>query len=326
LLADRRRLNVAKMWVPRVTWRQKAAIQRAVASLPARIGGRLYYALQRTAGGLRHVDPEDRFRAALEMAQRLEAHGGSLVGGTVLELGTGWRLNVPLALWLLGAQRVVTVDIHRYLRLALVQRDLAALRAAPERFATLFGRYGATAGFRRRFDQLLAFRSTGAELLRLTGIEYLAPADAARLPLADQSVDAHVSFTVLEHIPPDKLIAILHESQRVLRPQGRLVHCIDFSDHSAHSDPSITFVNFLQYDEAAWARLAGNRFAFHNRLRVDEFKALLDASGVTTIVLDSSVPDARSMTALEAGLPLAARFRDKPPRVNAVQQAWLVGR
>jgi len=314
------------MWVPRVTWRQKAAIQRAVANLPSSIGGRLYYALQRTVGGLRHVDPEDRFRAALEMTRRLEAQGCSLVGSTVLEVGTGWRLNVPLALWLLGAERVVTVDIHRYLRLALVQKDLSALRAAPERFVTLFGNHAASARFRRRFDQLLAFRGTGAQLLRLTGIEYLAPADAARLPLADQSVDAHVSFTVLEHIPPDTVIAILQEARRVLRPDGRLVHCIDFSDHLAHSDPSITFVNFLQYDDAAWIHLTGNRFAFHNRLRVDEFKALLDASGVTTIVWEASEPDARSIAALEAGLPLAARFRHKPPRVNAVNQAWLVGR
>ena len=59
---------------------------------------------------------------------------------------------------------------------------------------------------------------------------------------------------------------------------------------------------------------------------MDEFKALLDASGVTTIVLEPSEPDARSMAALEAGLPLAARFRGKPPQVNAVKQAWLVGR
>src|SRR2546428_2209306 len=206
------------------------------------------YALQRTVGGLRQVDPEDRFRGALEMVRRLEAQGCSLVGGTVLELGTGWRLTVPLGLWLLGAQRVVTVDIHRYLRLALVRHDLAALRAAPERFVTLFGHHAASPQFCRRFDQLLAFRGTSAALMRLTGIEYLAPADAARLPLADQSVDAYVSFTVLEHIPPDTVIAILHEARRVLRPHARLVHCIDFSAHLAHSDPSITVANFLQYD------------------------------------------------------------------------------
>jgi SAM-dependent methyltransferase len=313
------------MRVPRVNWRHKAAIQRTLARLPAPIGDRVYYALQRTVGGLRHVDPEDRFRAAVEIAERLEAHSCPLQDATVLEVGTGWRLNVPLALWLLGAQRVITVDLQHYLRLALVRKDLAALRAAPERFRSLFGQYAASDRFSRRLDQLLAFRGAGADLLRLTGIEYLAPADAARLPLPDHSIDVHVSFTVLEHIPPDTLVAILQEGRRVLRPHGLLVHCIDFSDHSAHSDPSISLVNFLRYDDATWARLAGNRYAFHNRLRADEFAALVEASGVTPIALDSVV-DAPSVAALEAGLPLAARFRGKPPAVNGAKEAWLVGR
>jgi SAM-dependent methyltransferase len=308
-----------------LTWRQKAAIQNAVARLPAPIGDRLYYALQRTVGGLRHVDPEDRFRAAFEIAVRLEAHGCSMADATVVEIGTGWRLNVPLALWLMGARRVVTVDLYRYLRLALVREDLACIVAAPDRFTALFGQYTASDCFRRRFEQLLAFRGTAADLMRLTCIDYLAPADATRLPLGDRSVDAHVSFTVLEHLPPDTLAAILGEGRRVLRPDGLLAHCIDFSDHSAHNDPSISFVNFLQYDDATWARLAGNRYAFHNRLRLDEFKALIEESGVTTIAMDA-VADQRSIGVLEAGLPLAARFQGKSPAVNGCKRAWLVGR
>ena len=168
-----------------------------------------------------------------------------------------------------------------------MRRDLATIRAAPHRFCALFGQRAASDSFRRRFDQLLAFHGTAADLLRLTGIEYRSPVDASRLPLTSQSVDAHVSFTVLEHIPPDTLTAILREGQRVLRPHGLLFHCIDFSDHSAHNDPSISFVNFLQYDDTTWARLAGNRYAFHNRLRLDEFMALVDACAITTIALDA---------------------------------------
>jgi len=310
--------------VPQPTWRQKAAILNAVARLPQPIGDRLYYAIQRTAGGLRRVDPEDRFRAALNIAVRLEANGCSLANATVLEVGTGWRLNIPLALWLLGAQRVVTVDLHRYLRPALVRTDLATIRAELERYRALFGPRAASDCFRRRFDQLLAFRGTSADLLRLTGIDYRAPADATRLQLENQSVDAYVSFTVLEHIPPAALAAILREGQRVLRPHGLQVHFIDFSDHSAHTDPSISSVNFLQYDDATWDRIAGNRYAFHNRLRVDELTALVQGSGIEIIALDTA-PDARSIAALEAGLPLAARFQGKAPAVNGVKEAWLVG-
>jgi hypothetical protein len=312
------------MRVPQLTWRQKAAIQNAVARLPAAMGDRLYYALQRTFGGMRHVDPEDRFRAGLEIAERLEAHGGTLTDATVVEVGTGWRLNVPLALWLLGAACIITVDLHRYLRPALVRKDLATIRAAPERFRAMFGQRAATHGFERRFSRLLAFRGTTADLLRLTGVDYRAPA-GTRLPLGDRSVDAHVSFTVLEHIPPEVLVTTLREGRRVLRRGGLMVHGVDFSDHSAHTDPSISPVNFLQFDDVTWERLAGNRFAFHNRLRVDEFRALVEAAGVVTVALDT-VPDARSIAALEAGLPLAPRFQGKPPSVNGITHAWLVGR
>ncbi|HEY3278963.1 MAG TPA: methyltransferase domain-containing protein [Gemmatimonadales bacterium] len=309
---------------PRLTWRQKAVIQNAVARLPAVIGDRLYYALQRTFGGMRHVDPEDRFRAGLEIAQRLEAHGGSVTDATVVEIGTGWRLNAPLALWLLGAACVITVDLHRYLRPALVRKDLATIRAAPDRFRAMFGERAAGDTFQRRFSQLLAFRGTTADLMRLTAVDYRAPV-ATRLPLPNQSVDAHVSFTVLEHIPADTLAATLQEGRRVLRPRGLMVHGVDFSDHSAHNDPSISPVNFLQYDDATWARLAGNRYAFHNRLRVDEFAALVDSCGVETVALDA-LPDAPSIAALEAGLPLASRFQGKSPAVNGVTHAWLVAR
>lgn len=58
---------------------------------------------------------------------------------------------------------------------------------------------------------------------------------------------------------------------------------------------------------------------------VDEFRGLVDASGVRVIALDA-VPDAPSVAALEGGLPLAARFRGKAPAVNGVTHAWLVGR
>ena len=49
----------------------------------------------------------------------------------------------------------------------------------------------------------------------------------------------------------------------------------------------------------------------------------------TVLAADSRPEKAQEVlarAALEAGLPLAARFRHKPPRVNAVNQAWLVAR
>lgn len=42
-----------------------------------------------------------------------------------------------------------------------------------------------------------------------------------RIPLADESVDAVTSFTVLEHVPDER--AALAEMHRILRPDGRLI-------------------------------------------------------------------------------------------------------
>jgi ubiquinone/menaquinone biosynthesis C-methylase UbiE len=59
---------------------------------------------------------------------------------------------------------------------------------------------------------------------------WLLRADACRLPLADQSVDAVVSANLLEHIPDDRLV--LREIARVLRPGGRAAVVVPAGRHS----------------------------------------------------------------------------------------------
>jgi SAM-dependent methyltransferase len=153
---------------------------------------------------------------------------------------------------------------------------------------------------------------------------YLAPADATRLSMPAGSVDFHVSYTVLEHIPPSVLGDILREGRRVLRPEGLFVHRIDFTDHFSHSDPAISSVNFLQFSELRWAWWAGNRFMYHNRLRVDEFADIVRDAGLTTRSLET-VTDPRAMEAIRNGtIRLDPRFAGKAPEVNATSSAWLV--
>lgn len=307
-----------------MNWRWKARVQNLIAALPW--SDAVYYAVQRGAGGLRpgRHDPREWLRAAVRMFDWIEQSGREAAGRSFLEVGTGRALDLPLGLWLCGARRVTTVDLNPYLAPAIVRESVEFLRRGEREVTEIFGRRAEGTPFRERFRRLAGFAGDTSELLRLTGIEYAAPADAARLKLADGSVDYHVSYTVLEHIPPDALAAILAEARRVVAPGGLLLHVVDPSDHFAHEDESLTAVNFLQFSEREWARIAGNKFMYHNRLRAHEYVELFERAGVRLLRQRQSVDEA-SLRLLRDGFRLDARFAGTDAEELAVSGITLMG-
>ena len=125
--------------------------------------------------------------------------------------------------------------------------------------------------------------------LHRIGIDYLAPADARNLPFDNDYFDAHVSYTVLEHIPRDVLRDIFIEAKRIVRPAGVILHNVDFTDHFSHSDRHISAINFLKFNECDYDRLAGNKFMYMNRLRDDDFRALWHELSLVPFVVEKSV-------------------------------------
>lgn len=298
-------------------WLWKARIQRLIASLPA--SNQIYLLAQRTVGGLRagHVNFMQWFEAVAMTRQWVESTGQSMVGKRFLEVGTGRLLGVPTALWLRGAEKVVTVDKNRYLSASLVSEFTRFIRRNPERTVGVFGAHSATELFRHRFEQLVSFSGDLDRLLKLMNVQYIAPGDAARLPLLAHSIDCHVSFSVFEHVPRHHVLEILKEARRVLVPGGMLIHWIDLSDHFAHSDVSITKINFLRFDEKAWSHLAGNKFMYHNRLRACEFLEIYRDAGFE-VAHTRQFRDDASLEALRNGFPLSNGFKAIPPEELAV--------
>ena len=98
---------------------------------------------------------------------------------------------------------------------------------------------------------------------------------------------------------------------------------MDFSDHFSEVDDRITTVNFLRYSERQWRRYAGNRYNYHNRLRIDELESIVHGAGLE-IVLQRAEVDPIAMRVLESGFKLDARFATKPREVNATQSAVIV--
>ncbi|HEX7574175.1 MAG TPA: class I SAM-dependent methyltransferase, partial [Bacteroidota bacterium] len=174
-----------------------------------------------------------------------------------------------------------------------------------------------------RLNTLLAVGDDIDRVLKAAHIRYLAPADARHLEISPHTIDYHVSYAVLQHIPPDILRSIIAESRRLLKPGGLSVHWIDLSDHFSHGDHSISAVNFLRFSEKEWDRLSGNRYMYQNRLRIDDYVRILTEMGATILSVNEHV-NASALELLQKGFPLDGRFAAKDPRTNATTNAWVV--
>jgi SAM-dependent methyltransferase len=296
-----------------MNWRWKARIQRTFAKLPF-LQEPAYYLVQRTFGARRRtLDPFFMLQGCAELVAYLQAAGKSVEGARVMEVGTGRAMDMPIGFFLCGAASVVTFDLHRYLKPGMVMASIRAMCGDEDRVLKTFSPVTSQNRLRERLDSLCSAPNC-AELMRRAHIEYRAPADAAHTGLPDHSIDVQMSYTVLEHIPPITLHAILVEANRILAPDGLTLHHIDPSDHFSHDDPSILPINFLQYSDAEWNRIAANQWAYHNRLRAAEFAALYEECGHQILLWKPHV-DVASRHALENGFPLHPQFGKYPPEV-----------
>jgi hypothetical protein len=296
-----------------MNWKWKARIQQACASLP--VGQEsTHYWLQSTFGSLRKPpNPFPMLEACADLAGTLEQAGKSISGARVMEVGTGRGIDIPIGFFLCGAKSVITFDLHRYLKPARAMASIRALRADKKRVVNILAGSACEKDLRERLEMVCS-ASTCDELMSRASIEYRAPADAAKTGLPEHSIDIQTSYTVFEHIPRSVLRDILVETKRLLAPGGVALHHIDPSDHFSHDDGSILPINFLQYSDSEWNRLANNQFAYHNRMRANEFADLYAECGHETGLWKPHI-DQASLDALAQGFPLDARFRNYPPEI-----------
>lgn len=307
-----------------MNWRVKARIQNAVASLPSSLSYAMYYWMQRRFGGLRHLNPVNRIVAGVEICKRIVSHGKTPVGKVFFELGTGRRFNMPLALWLLGAEKVITVDLNPYIKEDLVREDIKFIKKNRVAVEDLFKGNDLVED---RFEELVDYASKPwrmNDLLSFCNIEYVCPGDATNLPIQDSTVDYYTSYTVLEHIPPAAILRIFREGNRITRDDGLFIHRIDYSDHFSHSDRSISSINFLQFSDGEWDKIAGNRYMYMNRLRFDDFEDLYRRSQQRILSIEAEKDPAVVELLKDNALAIDERFEDKSRDVLATVNTWIV--
>ena len=249
-----------------MNWRAKALVQQVLSRVPG--GGRLNYLMQTKVTRSLPASP-DTFAEIQQSAEThlhavcslLDVSDPSTLRG--YEFGAGWHLGVALGLAGLGVGSQTLVDREPLAHPELVRHSLeamASLQPASERFREAL-----------RADEV-------PEALRALGITYLAPIDARKTALPPGSFDFVTSTSTLEHIPSNELDAVLLECFRLLRPGGAFSAAIDYGDHYAASDGSITRLNFLKFRPSVW-RLYSPSLQFQSRLRHSDYVARVAAAG-----------------------------------------------
>ena len=100
----------------------------------------------------------------------------------------------------------------------------------------------------------------------------------------------------------------MKEAKRILKKDGTAIHFIDLSDHFQHQDKSITGINFLRYSEKEWERIAGNEFAYCNRLRVSDYFGLFERLGFD-VCRKEVQEDKEARESMENGFRVDEKFR-----------------
>jgi SAM-dependent methyltransferase len=292
-------------------WRVKAIVQNSVGILPPRLSYAIYFWLQNHMGSLRNDDLWGYLKTSLSVISFCKRNGICISNKMILEVGTGRTVNIPIFLWLGGAKGVKTVDLNPYLKESKILELLYFLNREEEHIKKAFQGLINMDLLDQRLNKLKNHEKNVRKLLKMMNIEYFSPASAASLPIENDTIDYHLSINVLEHIPHRDIKPIFLEGRRILKKDGKFIHFIDLSDHFSHSDKLISSINFLKYSEKQWHYWSGNRFMFHNRLRIDDFYLLFREIGLEIIDKEEAM-DVDALALLESGFVVDNRFSSFP--------------
>jgi hypothetical protein len=279
-------------------WELKAAIQCVLSRLP--FSRQIYRILQDVTGSGR-LDIKDHYGRKRKFLRRMQEQQIPVEGREFLEIGTGWYPVLPILLSLIGAKRIVTVDLNPWLTPRSLKDTVEGFITVAEAVANDFDL--SLSNVRSRLmglrQQLTDGKRLPTEILASFSIDYRMPCNASSTHLPDHSIDYIISSNVLEHIPKEAIAEILVESRRILRRNGMHLHHIDPSDHYSY-DPRITSANFLKYSKVAWYYLGGSGLAYHNRLRGIDYHHLLTTHGFN-ISHEYVIHDTKARSAIESG-------------------------
>lgn len=243
---------------------------------------------------------------------------GKTEGFKALELGSGWYPVIPMALYLAGAEGIISIDISPLMKPeGILETIKTYLKWYDAGKLEKLKPYIKTERLKDLRNWNLENLST-EDLLRKLHLQLLIK-DARDTGFKKDFFDLICSNNTYEHIYPEILKSIIKEFQRIVKPGGINSHFIDMSDHFAHLDQSITIYNYLRYSEKQWKRI-DNSVQPQNRLRLSDYKKMYDNLDIT-ILAEEHRPG--SMEDLKI-VKLARPFAEYNPDDVVISHAHLV--
>jgi ubiquinone/menaquinone biosynthesis C-methylase UbiE len=308
-------------------WKLKAFIQNCVACLPKKLSYEMYFQIQRHFGNLKKpFNPLRHFSAGVTILKKIQQSGNNFIGKTFFEVGTGRVPLLPIALWLGGAGNIITVDLNPYMRNELIMDMLLYIKTKENDIKNIFG----TLLDKNRFNLLLDYsrkkKVHKKEILELCQIKYIAPGNAAKINLPDNSIEYHISNKVYEHIPLTVISDILEEGNRIISEDGLFINNINYGDHFSYMDKTISEINFLRYSDKEWEKYAGNRYMYMNRARHDDFVALFTGVGHDFLEIEPRVSKKVEQILSNNEIVLDIQFQNKSKEILSIMGSIFITR
>lgn len=194
------------------------------------------------------------------------------------EFGAGWDLLAPIGFSNLGFKSLSVIDIQDHVRYNEIKNTIRLFEEyiLDDKSQLLHKKIK-----KRNFKEFLYdnFR-----------IKYYAPLDAKNTKFDSESFDLIVSNVTFEHIPSKFVLPILNECYRLLTKGGTMSIIIDYQDHYAYFDDSISIYNYLIYSEKQWRRY-NNPAHYQNRLRHCDYVDAIKTAGFEIVHTNLLMPD-----------------------------------
>jgi hypothetical protein len=187
---------------------------------------------------------------------------GQVAGKVCIDFGAGYVPTDGVALWLLGANEVYGVDYNNIAKPREIARAVGAADA--RRVEIQLQALQVDPGWSGRLHRLRRWAQEGGHGFP-PGYTYVAPADVIASPSLLPRFDVLVSTSVLEHIPPSLMVALLGALKSRESDHAVQFHRVDLRDHrDFDSDPYGFLDRSRQFDAEADADSRGNGMTLHD--------------------------------------------------------------